>query len=584
MLMSPNESAWFEGVVEDRMDPLKQGRVRVRVIGVHPFKRIQDDIEGMPVEDLPWMSVMLPVTSAGVSGVGGSNTGLVEGSHVTGVWRDKYKTNGIVLGVITGIMTEKPNPNEGFSDPNGVYPSYIGNDTGGLGIGGISGGDDGSIKLQNNNLGVGINPDPNGPDGDNPDNNPTYPVRAMITADEGQKTQLYEDSLGYPTIGIGHLVLYKKNASKAEAAAALSKELGRNVPANAVRITEEEMQDLFEKDLAQVQSAIKKNSTVAPVYAKLNRSRQMALENMAFQLNVGGLAKFKTSLALIAAGDWQNAYKQMLNSLWARQTPQRAIRVARVILTGNLSSYGQPAPKKSGKMLIQADALIDDTNDEELTWDSDFSVPPPPKDPNILFEEPKNSYKGEYPYVHSHVTESGLVQEFDDTPNQSRYRLQHPSGSYTEMAPDGRVTQKSFGDYYDLTNGSRNMLTGSDLNVNVAGDETYYNMGSVDQTINGTRTVVVRGDEILQVQGNGTIKVQGNIQVIVEGNADIQVNGNADTKVQGDHNLNVSGNLTWTVGGNVTQNVGGTYSQTMSSMISTSSGAYKIDGSRIDLG
>ncbi|WWS24670.1 hypothetical protein vBKpnAMK4_00486 [Klebsiella phage vB_Kpn_AM_K4] len=35
---------WFTGVVEDRQDPLKQGRVRVRVYGLHPFEKVQGAI------------------------------------------------------------------------------------------------------------------------------------------------------------------------------------------------------------------------------------------------------------------------------------------------------------------------------------------------------------------------------------------------------------------------------------------------------------------------------------------------------------------------------------------------------------
>ena len=40
---------WFAGVVEDRQDPLKLGRVRVRCLGYHT-----DDRNVLPTEDLPW--------------------------------------------------------------------------------------------------------------------------------------------------------------------------------------------------------------------------------------------------------------------------------------------------------------------------------------------------------------------------------------------------------------------------------------------------------------------------------------------------------------------------------------------------
>ena len=72
----------FFGVVEDRNDPLQIGRVRVRVYGIHTD--VKDRISSV---DLPWSQVLLPTTSAGVSGMG-TQHGLVEGSSVYGFFRD----------------------------------------------------------------------------------------------------------------------------------------------------------------------------------------------------------------------------------------------------------------------------------------------------------------------------------------------------------------------------------------------------------------------------------------------------------------------------------------------------------------
>ena len=46
MEMISNNLNWFVGVVEDRMDPLKLGRVRVRVVGLHPPQRAQGRCNG----------------------------------------------------------------------------------------------------------------------------------------------------------------------------------------------------------------------------------------------------------------------------------------------------------------------------------------------------------------------------------------------------------------------------------------------------------------------------------------------------------------------------------------------------------
>ena len=112
---------WFTGVVEDRQDPLQAGRVRVRLLGHHT-----SDKTILPTEDLPWALVMLPVTASGVSGIGNSATGLLEGSWVFGFFRDNSRNQEpIILGSLPGRPVEMANPAKGFNDPNGVYPRYI---------------------------------------------------------------------------------------------------------------------------------------------------------------------------------------------------------------------------------------------------------------------------------------------------------------------------------------------------------------------------------------------------------------------------------------------------------------------------
>ncbi|MFP9048450.1 hypothetical protein, partial [Enterococcus faecalis] len=154
---------------------------------------------------------------------------------------------------------------------------------------------------------------------------------------------------------------------------------------------------------------------------------------------------------------------------------------------------------------------------------SDPADPPIPNDSRILFKEPVSSYKGEYPYVHTMETESGHIQEFDDTPGQERYRLVHPTGTYEEVSPSGRRTRKTVDNLYDITNADGNFLVAGDKKTNVGGSEIYYNMDNRLHQIDGSNTIFVRGDETKTVEGNGTILVKGNVTIIVEGNADITV-------------------------------------------------------------
>ena len=110
----------FTGVVEDRNDPLYNGRLRVRCIGIHT-----DDKAILPTVDLPWASVIMPVTSSGISGLGQSPSFLVEGTWCFGYFRDgESMQEPVIMGSLPGNPFELSNPSKGFYDPNGVYPKY----------------------------------------------------------------------------------------------------------------------------------------------------------------------------------------------------------------------------------------------------------------------------------------------------------------------------------------------------------------------------------------------------------------------------------------------------------------------------
>ena len=115
-----NGFLWFVGVVEDRGDPQKVGRVRVRCLGYHTSNK-----EKLPTGDLPWSQVALPVTSSGISGLGQTPLGLVEGSWVFGYFRDgEDAQEPLILGSLPGKPSELSNTSKGFYDPNGTYPKY----------------------------------------------------------------------------------------------------------------------------------------------------------------------------------------------------------------------------------------------------------------------------------------------------------------------------------------------------------------------------------------------------------------------------------------------------------------------------
>lgn len=121
-----NEFKWFTGVVEDaNNDPLKLGRCRVRIFGIHSEKLVEDDQngEGIPTDKLPWATIMAPVTSSSINGIGESPTGIVNGTHVVGFARDGLLYQDlIIMGTLNGIPQSTPIADVGFNDPDLQYP------------------------------------------------------------------------------------------------------------------------------------------------------------------------------------------------------------------------------------------------------------------------------------------------------------------------------------------------------------------------------------------------------------------------------------------------------------------------------
>ena len=135
-------------------------------------------------------------------------------------------------------------------------------------------------------------------------------LKKLLEADEGRVPFAYQDSLGYWTIGVGHLVDRRK---------------GGKLPDHIIDL-------LLEWDIKQ-----KTDEVVAalPWVANLTDARRATLISMAFQLGTPGLLNFKTALALLRRGDYNGAADAFLNSKVAReQTPLRWKRHAERIRKG----------------------------------------------------------------------------------------------------------------------------------------------------------------------------------------------------------------------------------------------------------
>jgi lysozyme len=138
----------------------------------------------------------------------------------------------------------------------------------------------------------------------------------QLAFEEGRKLRKYKCTAGHWTIGIGH-----------------------NLDAKPTNwdwvipdvITDTECDAIFNTDVRDVSQSMVK---AFPGLARLSPPRRDAVLNMAFQMGTSGVMKFKGMIAALVDKDWQRARACALDSAWAKQTPQRAARVANQLLTG----------------------------------------------------------------------------------------------------------------------------------------------------------------------------------------------------------------------------------------------------------
>lgn len=134
-------------------------------------------------------------------------------------------------------------------------------------------------------------------------------ITRLLRGDEGEVLHEYKDHLGYSTIGVGRLIDKKKGGG----------------------ISKEESAYLLSNDIMRFSIELDRK---LPWWKSLDDARRGVLLSMAFQMGVDGLLGFKNTLAMIQKGDYNAAASGMLNSLWARQTPERAKRMSEQMKTG----------------------------------------------------------------------------------------------------------------------------------------------------------------------------------------------------------------------------------------------------------
>lgn len=131
-------------------------------------------------------------------------------------------------------------------------------------------------------------------------------LEAQLTIDEGKRDKMYLDTEGIPTVGIGHNL--------------------RDKP-----LTDRAIRVILEDDLA---DAIKDAKRLVGMFDYLTEVRKAVVVNMAFNMGYDRLSKFRNTLEAINTGRYEAAAAGMLDSKWAKQVGDRAVRLAEAMRKG----------------------------------------------------------------------------------------------------------------------------------------------------------------------------------------------------------------------------------------------------------
>ena len=546
-------NTFYYGVVEDRNDPMKLGRVRVRVLGVH-----SENAAMVKTEDLPWAPIILPTTS-GFSGIGVSPTGIIEGTWVVVYFADGVNCqNPVVIGTTVGInpaekkvskektvdvarMADVPAPaakekiekkveenskkelgwaSEKYEIGN-RGPGYVSS-----GKGDLSGRSYGSWQLSS----------------------------TTGTLAQFLKTSKYKSEFAGMTINSAEFV------SKWQ-------KLG-NEQSTAFR---EDQHSFIEKTL------------FVPCLNRLSflnvAERSDAIQEMIWSYAVqcgagGGASKIKRALNGKNVADLKDAdiielcYNDRHDNVPTdfRSSPtlfkglRNRFKLEKndlLAICGDKPTPGlkkaEPLPKDSGGQAIEEAATITNTPSYSSVRGSAGFADPNGKYPRLGylnkpdtnrlarneeinktiqkvkrlstvrangFNEPY-TFAPRYPFNKVLETESGHIIELDDTEGSERIHVYHRTGSFLEFHPDGTIVKKSINDDNEV----------------VISNKSVYVFGNSNMFVEGNVKVQSLGNMTLESEANVTIRAQGNMDLACGGNFNILAAGTLDTASGGNTNM-----------------------------------------------
>jgi GH24 family phage-related lysozyme (muramidase) len=559
----------YTGVVEDRMDPLKLGRCKVRVVGIHTeIKTV------LPTADLPWAMPMQPLNSAAISGIGYAPVGPVEGTWVVVAFQDEDTQFPIIMGTLGGIPQKE---------------GTIEEDEGTLSL--VDPGGDGTEEQQNtvkhdkdgNQIREGITEVP-------PKQPKTTEKDQVVSGDTHGNAKPANQ---YTTISDKGLTLIKNGEG-------FAKKIGNNQvqaypdpvsggapytigygttyidgkpvqPGTIISFQRAEelfLQQIKTQYLPVVTKSIRAIVTQSMIDACTslcyNMGPSFAKSSIVTNLNRGDYQAAANSFLLYNKARGPDGALKEVAGLTRRRREESELFLRDGIpgkgksVTPNEETVKEEAIK-SGDAKAEPTPPVGEKNSSGQTStgtsDSGASTEYGFRDPNkkypLYVNEPDTNrlarhefiektvvftketqrlkdvktgggkswdqsecpYNADYPFNKVLETESGHILEFDDTPKAERIHLYHKSGTFTEIDHNGTRVNRIIGDGYEIYERNGYVYLGGSLNITVNGDSNVLVDGATNLDIKGATNIRVYNDASISVGGNAKLNVAQNFDV-----------------------------------------------------------------------
>lgn len=527
----------YFGVVENRTDdPLKLGRCKVRVFGLHSADKVE-----LPTSDLPWAIVMQPVTSSAVSGIGQSPTGIVEGAYVVIDFLDDHQQQPIIIGTIAGIPTPFKDQTvqivETSESINTRNPdNYTSSDAVNTTVASV-------IKKPTDVLVPSEEcfdfiKDEEKLSSILKGSNKYVSSKLAKTLKENDKIYSYQDTKGVWTIGWGNTFLKDGSSvksdtviTKAEADELLSYTVNKTFTPGIRRSLKVPVtQSMFDALVSIAYNSGVTGVNTSAFYSALNNLDYEGAANLitVFKTNNGSLSarrlREKTFFSkdgfpnndMSGVSDTPALKEKQVND--ATQNPVVEVKQPETITTTTRKVEGFRDPNGVYPTIVNEPDTHRLARHEKIDQTIVFAKEAARAKEVITggdktWDQPPIPYNASYPYNHVRVTESGHVQEFDDTKGNERVHTYHRSGTFQEVDKNGTRVNRIVGDDFEIIERNGHVLVRGTLNLTVIGNNNIRIENDANIDVLGDVTLTVGGDMSTGVNGDYRIAVNGEFSV-----------------------------------------------------------------------